>query len=358
MTERSRIADAPVIHLLNSSEYSGAENVAMTAMRAVEGNFSTIYASRPGGIREVVESEGQHYVPVQDLSRHSIRRLEDENVPSIVHAHDWTASLACALHLRRTPFIMHLHSNPPWLKTAGTKSFGFLFSATKAATILTVSQAVIDEFIFRRMIAKKVGVLSNPLDKARIQTLANEAVPSTPHDLVFVGRLAPAKDPTRFIRIVAEVAKENPGVSAAVVGDGPLMTDLVATVEKYKLQRNLRIYGRLRNPFGILAASRIICVPSIFEGFGMVAAEALSLGVPAVTSGVGGLADVVDHKSGFACRTDAEYARRILELLSNSGLYTAMSQNAVKRSEEFLSIERYGSRLGELYGDVLSRGRR
>ena len=52
-----------VLHVLNTGKYSGAENVVITLIHALDGKVECAYASPDGPIREILESEKIVFVP-------------------------------------------------------------------------------------------------------------------------------------------------------------------------------------------------------------------------------------------------------------------------------------------------------
>lgn len=94
------------------------------------------------------------------------------------------------------------------------------------------------------------------------------------------------------------------GISIAVVGKGDMFEWFENQVKTYHLQENIDLYGFLENPYPILNASKIMILPSKWEGYGLVAVEALSLGVPVVCSGAGGLKNIVNDRCGKICGFD------------------------------------------------------
>lgn len=70
---------------------------------------------------------------------------------------------------------------------------------------------------------------------------------------------------------------------------------------------------------GHLAAARAVVVPSIWEeAFGRVAAEAMACGRPVVTTGLGGLAEVVDDTTGWITGTDPDDIAKALAVAAES----------------------------------------
>jgi glycosyltransferase involved in cell wall biosynthesis len=79
----------------------------------------------------------------------------------------------------------------------------------------------------------------------------------------------------------------------------------------------------------------VFLIPSQSESFGLAALEAMSCGVPVVSSSVGGLPELVKHnESGFIAEIgDVErMAKYTLDLLTNDKKYEIFSQNARNRT--------------------------
>ena len=82
----------------------------------------------------------------------------------------------------------------------------------------------------------------------------------------------------------------------------------------------------------------IIVIPSKWEGFGLIAAEAMACGKPIVASNVCGLANIVGDAGITADRFDArEFAKAIMSL-EDKNSYLKCSRNAEQRAKHF-SIE-------------------
>jgi glycosyltransferase involved in cell wall biosynthesis len=72
----------------------------------------------------------------------------------------------------------------------------------------------------------------------------------------------------------------------------------------------------------------IFLYPSWYDSFGLVVAEAMSYGIPVVSSSVGSLPDLVLHEeTGFRCQTRTEFAARIIELSADCDLRRRMGES-------------------------------
>ena len=130
---------------------------------------------------------------------------------------------------------------------------------------------------------------------------------------LFIGGLVGIKGPDLF----ADAMTGANGWLGIVVGDGPLGHRVAAS-------RSVTVYPAV-SPDQVaewLTAADVVVVPSLGEGLGLVAVEALACGRPVVASDVGGLAEVVrDGENGFLVPpTDAAALRTALERLADDGL--------------------------------------
>lgn len=105
------------------------------------------------------------------------------------------------------------------------------------------------------------------------------------------------------------------------------------------------------------AASDIFVFPTIYEPFGNVHLEALASGLPVITTGLSGAAEIIkDGFHGFVIPLPDDYAaiaEKIQFLMDNRDARQSMSLNARKRAEEF-SFDIYSGKVLKLYRDLLS----
>ena len=86
----------------------------------------------------------------------------------------------------------------------------------------------------------------------------------------------------------------------------------------------------------------VMVVPSIFEGFGLVAAEAMAAGLPVVGSAVDGLAEVIaDNETGrlVPVLDTAALAAALVSLLSSPATATVMGRKGRQRVAELFSLQ-------------------
>ena len=144
-----------VLHVLNTNSYSGAENVAITIINHMP-NVDCVYLSLNGSISDILQKNNIQYYPVDKLSIKSLKKAIKEIHPDIIHAHDYTASILCALCFPKAKIISHIHNNSPWIKSYGIYSWAYLLSSLFYKKILTVSNSIENEYVFGKLIRNKI----------------------------------------------------------------------------------------------------------------------------------------------------------------------------------------------------------
>ena len=340
-----------VLHLLNTNTYSGAENVAITLIRAMKKlypDYRLVYVSPDGPIRERLNSEGVEFEPIEKISRKEVRRVIKKYRPALIHAHDFTASIVSAYSTLRVPVISHVHNNTPWLKRFCINSVVYGLSTLRYKKVLGVSPSVFDEFIFGRFIRRKSEVIGNPIDLERIRDAAESAEDKRGYDIVFLGRLNEAKNPLMFLEIIAELKKRRE-LRAVMIGDGEMRAEVEAKTLELGLGDTVELLGFVSNPHGILAASKVLLMTSSWEGYGLVAAEALALGKPVVATPVGGIPTIINGGEGVLVSEVTEFVSALESLLTDEDKYREASRLAVKRANEIDNLGEYAEKINRFY---------
>jgi len=118
--------------------------------------------------------------------------------------------------------------------------------------------------------------------------------------LLCVGRLIPIKGHLVLLRAFAEAKKTLPGLQLDLAGRGPLEPALKAYVQELGIGDSVRFLGHLSPIQDAIERAAVVVVPSMGEGFGMVALEAMERARPVIAASVGGLGELVrDGETGI-----------------------------------------------------------
>jgi glycosyltransferase involved in cell wall biosynthesis len=175
--------------------------------------------------------------------------------------------------------------------------------------------------------------------------------------LAVVGRLIPIKGHDTLLRALAAARLELPELELEIAGSGSLDGELRATAASLGLDGCVHFLGHVPGAAAVLERASIVIVPSLGEGFGMVALEAMERGRAVVASDVGGLPEIVSAgETGLLVPPgDPEaLAAAIVELAGDPHRIRALGEAGRRRAVESFSQERCTERTAELYERALS----
>ncbi|MDM5359870.1 glycosyltransferase [Peribacillus sp. ACCC06369] len=344
-----------VLHLLQSDKFSGAENVACKIIEMFndDTNFEMAYCSKSGQISDVLQKKGIMYYPMSNLSIREVKRVVDLFEPDIIHAHDASASVISSMLSKRYPILSHMHSNPPWIKKMGKNSILYFISSLRFRNVLTVSSSIMEEYVFGRFLTKKTTIIKNPIDINAIRTKANANNSEKLYDIAYIGRLATPKNPMRFIKLINKLKSNIPHISAVMIGDGVLRKQCKDLIDNLGLNGSITMVGFQENPYSLLEKVKVLCITSKWEGYGLVAVEAMALGRPVVCTPVGGLPMLVNSTCGKICTSDEDFTNELEKLLIDKEYWKGKSNGSIIQANLLDNIPSYKKNIDEIYNKML-----
>lgn len=277
----------------------------------------------------------------------------------VVYATATYAAAAVAAALARRPLVVKLVSDPAYERARRYGLFSGSLEAFQArggrrvellkalrTRALRRALAVVVPSMYLADIAATWG-----LDRSRITVLHNPApsfevtpATSTPSTFAFVGRLTRQKDLDVAIDAVASVD----GARLVVVGDGPDRVRLEQRAAATSGRDRIAFVGALprEEALAVLAGVDACVLSSAWENFPHAAVEALALGVPVVSTAVGGVPEIVrDGENGLLVPPGSSEAmgEALRRLIAEPGLRAALAARA-RPSVEALAVDRvYGA---------------
>ena len=170
--------------------------------------------------------------------------------------------------------------------------------------------------------------------------------------LVTIGSLVEKKGHNFLIDVIIELKKiTNLSIEFKIIGDGILKRKLQEKIDKFNLNENIKIIGKVDHPEEYLRSANLYIHGASYEPFGLVLIEAMSTGLPVYsTDGFGNRDLIINDYNGhlFTDRNALKFASAIDKLFSNQQKYNILSSNAVKFSKEY-DIKPYVDKLIKLY---------
>jgi glycosyltransferase involved in cell wall biosynthesis len=144
-------------------------------------------------------------------------------------------------------------------------------------------------------------------------------------DIIFAGRLIREKNVDMLIKAVKILKRRIPDVKCIIIGDGPERNILKRLVAELELESNIFFKGFIENHEEVISymkASKVFVLPSVREGFGIVALEANACGIPVVTvnHSMNAARDLIRNRvNGFICNLSPEdISKKILDAMNNN----------------------------------------
>lgn len=341
-----------VIHLLQSSQFSGAENVVCQIINMMDNNddIEMMYCSCDGQIRKVLKERNIKFIPISNLTVKEVKRIIKEYKPDLIHAHDMRASFIGSLACGNVPLISHIHNNNFDSRGISLKSIAYLYAALKTKHIFWVSDSSYEGYYFHNLFKKKSEVLYNIINIDNLYSKMRLDNNSYDYDIVYLGRLSEQKNPLRLMKICRGIVDQLPSVKIAVIGTGDLEDDTYKEAERLELGSNVTFLGFQNNPYKILNDSKLMIMTSLWEGTPMCVLEAMSLGVPVVSTPTDGINIVVNNGiTGYLDETNEGIVNSCKAILMDKNLRKKMSDASIKRARELMDIETYKKRILEAY---------
>jgi glycosyltransferase involved in cell wall biosynthesis len=159
-----------------------------------------------------------------------------------------------------------------------------------------------------------------------------------------------------LIRAVASLYLEFPTLRLEIAGTGPQREELEREAERLGLTGHLRFLGWQQDLGPIFRSWDIFAMPSLEEGFGMAALEAMAEGLPVVATSVGGLPEVVeDGQTGYLVPPSdvTALSERLRLLILDPKGRRAMGAAGRERARNLFSADRMVAEIAAVYDSLV-----
>ncbi len=266
----------------------------------------------------------------------------------VVHTHLSTSSVngCLAARLAKIPCVATVHG------MSGKLSFVF------ANHMIGVSQGVRQHLISQGVPETRVTAVYNgvalPIDLlSKSEARAKFGIPNDATVFGTVARLTPMKGIEFSLRAFAEILKSLPNAIYILVGDGESSDQYKHLAKELYIEENVIFLGYQVQVFDPLAAMDIFLFPSLKEAMGISVVEALAVGLPVVSTNVGGLPEVVSASVGsLVPPMDAEAMAHEAIVMANGNL-AKLSLAAKDRARVMFSVQSMLDGTNQVYKQLL-----
>ena len=347
-------ARRPILHLLSSGGFYGAERMLLDHCQATPGEHRVLFLDAPAELVERFREAG-----VDCQACHGVGQLLGLLRPQrgerpLINTHNFKGLVFGWLGatLWRLPLVITQHGFTP----RGPKQRFYTWLSLQLCRTPTVDRVVcVAESIARLhreagVRASKLQVIPNGLPPA--PALAQRAPVATHWLAGYVGRLSSEKGPDLFLDTLIPLCQKRPQVRAVMLGEGPERAALQARIDAAGLTERITLPGFQRDMRSWMSRLDALVISSRTEGTPMILLEAMQDGVPVVAFGVGGIPDVIEHGcSGLLALPLAvdELGQHLLALLEDPAQAAELVARARRTQQERYHLPTLAQRWAQVY---------
>lgn len=272
--------------------------------------------------------------------------------PDLIHSHimGWNSTLSYIIYkFKNIPFIVSEHwsgySTKSKYKLSNLSKFIRILVAKNTKRLIVVSNSLKNEMI-KFGIKSQFKIIPNVVD-CKVSSVKKNKI----FTFIFIGDLVDeVKNISQIIIAINELIKKNINVKLDIIGNGKDLKNLKNLRDRLFLNKKINFLGsKSKENIDIyIQKSHVLIINSFYESFSIVCVEALSLGIPVISSKCGGPEEYLTESTGilFDNNIPNSLINAMIEIKRNYKNYR--KKNFIKISEKFKSIE-VQSKINKLY---------
>lgn len=241
------------------------------------------------------------------------------------------------------PYITTLHGTDITL-LGRDRSFEpvITFAMNESDAVTAVSKSLRHDTLTHFKMERDIEVIPNFIDVQRYRGCSTDGVrsafaPNGERILLHVSNFRPVKRVDDVVRIFNLVRQQIP-CKLILVGDGPERGRIENLCRELKVCDHTHFLGKLKNVEQVYSVADLFLLPSETESFGLSALEALTGGVPVISSDTGGIPEVNIHGVTGFLRPVGDVqgmSEDAIGLLKDPAMMRTFSTNAMAQADRF-----------------------
>ena len=347
-----------ILHISRTMDIGGAERIVYQLSSDLKDEFDSVHVASTGGLWESeLAAKGIQHHKILDIDSknpltvikilYSIGQIIKNNEITIVHTHHRMAAFYIRLLKLVHPKLIHVYTAHNVFKDK-LPLYGF---ALKNAKSVAVGEAV------NKNLKEDVGitdsrVIYNGVVLKETDDQVDEIISYGGIKLGCIARLSEQKGLTYLLDAMSLLTVKD--IRLFIVGDGELRNELENKVKELHLQDSVTFLGYRKDIAECINSFDFCVLPSVFEGFGLVAIEAFMNSKTIVATDIPGLNEVVTNKNGVLvpAKDPAALASAIDKLATDATLRQELASQAKKDYENRFSYSMFLENYRALYREI------
>jgi len=362
-----------IIHLIQALENGGCENMLLrTLPHLAEFEHKIITLNQRGELAEQFEQKNISVINIEQKSLLDIfayfkllKEIKKEK-PDLIFTYLFHADFVGRLFLQ----IFTNAKIFPSLRTTYNHKKYWSARLFEKITKYFVKQYLANSESVKDFYVKKIGVNSKKItiipngididfydkierDKNLRKNLGLEKEDFT---IICVANLHINKGHKYLLKAFEEIYKKNKKIKLLLVGDGEEKNNLKKQLENYISKNNILFLGKRNDVPQMLKISDIFVLPTLFEGMSNAIMEAMSSGLPIITTEIPENRELIENDlTGIlvSVRNSTEIQKNIILLLNNENLRKFLGKNGRKNIEKLYSIDIITHKTQEFYKSLI-----
>ena len=347
-----------ILHISRTMDIGGAERIVYQLSSDLKDEFDSVHVASTGGLWESeLAAQGIQHHKILDIDSknpltvikilYSIGQIIKNNEITIVHTHHRMAAFYIRLLKLVHPKLIHVYTAHNVFKDK-LPLYGF---ALKNAKSVAVGEAV------NKNLKEDVGitdsrVIYNGVVLKETDDQVDEIISYGGIKLGCIARLSEQKGLTYLLDAMSLLTVKD--IRLFIVGDGELRNELEKKVKELHLQDSVTFLGYRKDIAECINSFDFCVLPSVFEGFGLVAIEAFMNSKTLVATDIPGLNEVVTNENGILVpvKDPIALAGAIDKLATDVALRNSLAFQAKKTYDEKFSYPMFLENYRALYREI------
>ena len=347
-----------ILHISRTMDIGGAERIVYQLSSDLKDEFDSVHVASTGGLWESeLAAQGIQHHKILDIDSKnpvtvlkllfSIHQIIKNNEITIVHTHHRMAAFYIRLLKLVHPKLIHVYTAHNVFKDK-LPLYGF---ALKNAKSVAVGEAV------NKNLKEDVGitdsrVIYNGVVLKETDEQVDEIISYDGIKLGCIARLSEQKGLTYLLDAMSLLTIKD--IRLFIVGEGELREELENKVKELNLQDSVIFLGYRKDIVECINSFDFCVLPSVFEGFGLVAIEAFMNSKTLVATDIPGLNEVVTNENGILVpvKDPIALAGAIDKLATDVALRNSLALQAKKTYDEKFSYPMFLENYRALYREI------
>jgi len=329
-----------IAHVADTMEVGGAEMLVsqMCRLQREQGHDPCVYAvGNLGPLGEQLRNEG--FAVRANIGSHladAVRSFSlafNDSRPDVVHLHNPTPTIyaATAARLAGVPTVLSTRHSLVASPHKIVQEMKYAVAATFCDWVVGICDATTENIRNLHSVPSRkiVRIYNGAVPLVRVAQ--DQCPPKNGFTLLYVGRIAPVKNHSYLLNAFRDAVSSMPSLRLWMVGDGGERKAMESLAAQLGIASQVTFWGQQLDVAPFFSAADAFLMSSVSEGLPVSLLQAFSLGLPAVVTDVGGMAEAVRlAQAGYTVPLEdpAQMAQAILHMAGSENERRQFSINA------------------------------